>query len=100
MCILVLIHSPNPVIKFALDSSLGICYNYLMQTLFFISVGGAIPLLSKEPATATKSHRLNQGKMPHNPLDSSAPLVKKGKQREVPKAKRPTPLKKVLIFLP
>uniref|UniRef100_A0A8C4XTP9 SECIS binding protein 2 n=1 Tax=Falco tinnunculus TaxID=100819 RepID=A0A8C4XTP9_FALTI len=62
------------------------------------SVGGAIPLLSKEPATATKSHRLNQGKMPHNPLDSSAPLVKKGKQREVPKAKRPTPLKKVLIF--
>ena len=67
---------------------------------FFISVAGAIPLLSKESATATKNHRLNQGKMPHNTLDSSAPLVKKGKQREVPKAKRPTPLKKVLIFLP
>ncbi|NXW51055.1 SEBP2 protein, partial [Nyctiprogne leucopyga] len=61
------------------------------------SVGGAIPLLSKEPATATKNHRLNQGKMPHNPLDSSAPLVKKGKQREVPKAKRPTPLKKIIL---
>ncbi|NXN39137.1 SEBP2 protein, partial [Rhinoptilus africanus] len=61
------------------------------------SVGGAIPLLSKEPATATKSHRLNQGKMPHNPLDSSAPLVKKGKQREVPKAKRPTRLKKIIL---
>ncbi|NWH73143.1 SEBP2 protein, partial [Piaya cayana] len=61
------------------------------------SVGGAIPLLSKETATATKSHRLNQGKMPHNPLDSSAPLVKKGKQREVPKAKRPTPLKKIIL---
>ncbi|NWU12124.1 SEBP2 protein, partial [Cephalopterus ornatus] len=61
------------------------------------SVGGAIPLLSKEPAMATKSHRLNQGKMPHNPLDSSAPLVKKGKQREVPKAKRPTPLKKIIL---
>ncbi|XP_053910647.1 selenocysteine insertion sequence-binding protein 2 isoform X3 [Cuculus canorus] len=61
------------------------------------SVGGAIPLLSKEPATATKSHRLNQEKMPHNPLDSSAPLVKKGKQREVPKAKRPTPLKKIIL---
>ncbi|KAM9262134.1 selenocysteine insertion sequence-binding protein 2 isoform 2-T2 [Morus bassanus] len=61
------------------------------------SVGGAIPLLSKEPATATKSHRLNQGKMPHNPLDSSAPLVKKGKQREVPRAKRPTPLKKIIL---
>ncbi|KAM6303550.1 selenocysteine insertion sequence-binding protein 2-like isoform 2-T2 [Podargus strigoides] len=62
-----------------------------------LSVGGAIPLLSKEPATATKSHRLNQGTMPHNPLDSSAPLVKKGKQREVPKAKRPTPLKKIIL---
>ncbi|XP_050186124.1 selenocysteine insertion sequence-binding protein 2 isoform X3 [Myiozetetes cayanensis] len=61
------------------------------------SVGGAIPLLSKEPATATKTHRSNQAKMPHNPLDSSAPLVKKGKQREVPKAKRPTPLKKIIL---
>ncbi|NXU50604.1 SEBP2 protein, partial [Turnix velox] len=61
------------------------------------SVGGAIPLLSKEPATATKNNRLNQGKMPHNPLDSSAPLVKKGKQREVPKAKRPTRLKKIIL---
>ncbi|NXD89451.1 SEBP2 protein, partial [Chaetorhynchus papuensis] len=61
------------------------------------SVGGAIPLLSKDPATAARSHRLNQGKMPHNPLDSSAPLVKKGKQREVPKAKRPTPLKKIIL---
>ncbi|XP_027748038.1 selenocysteine insertion sequence-binding protein 2 isoform X2 [Empidonax traillii] len=61
------------------------------------SVGGAIPLLSKEPATATKTHRSNQAKMPHNPLDSSAPLVKKGKQREVPKAKRPTPLKRIIL---
>ncbi|NXG20154.1 SEBP2 protein, partial [Grallaria varia] len=61
------------------------------------SVGGAVPLLSKETAIATRSHRLNQGKMPHNPLDSSAPLVKKGKQREVPKAKRPTPLKKIIL---
>ncbi|XP_062456596.1 selenocysteine insertion sequence-binding protein 2 isoform X2 [Rhea pennata] len=61
------------------------------------TVGGAIPLLSKEPSTATKNHRLNEGKMPHNPLDSSAPLVKKGKQREVPKAKRPTPLKKIIL---
>ncbi|XP_021237192.1 selenocysteine insertion sequence-binding protein 2 [Numida meleagris] len=61
------------------------------------SVGGAVPLLSKESATATKNHRLNQGKVPHNPLDSSAPLVKKGKQREVPRAKRPTPLKKIIL---
>uniref|UniRef100_A0A8C2YA17 SECIS binding protein 2 n=1 Tax=Coturnix japonica TaxID=93934 RepID=A0A8C2YA17_COTJA len=63
-----------------------------------LSVAGAIPLLSKESATATKNHRLYQGNVPHNPLDSSAPLVKKGKQREVPKVKRPTPLKKFKEF--
>lgn len=62
-----------------------------------LSVAGAIPLLSKESATATKNHRLYQGNVPHNPLDSSAPLVKKGKQREVPKVKRPTPLKKIIL---
>lgn len=32
---------------------------------------------------------------PHNPLDSSAPRVKRGKEREIPKVKRPTALKKV-----
>uniref|UniRef100_A0A8C8RZZ6 SECIS binding protein 2 n=1 Tax=Pelusios castaneus TaxID=367368 RepID=A0A8C8RZZ6_9SAUR len=62
-----------------------------------LSVGGAIPLLSKEPATVTKNQPLTQGKIPHNPLDSSAPLVKKGKQREVPKAKKPTSLKKIIL---
>ncbi|XP_050801629.1 selenocysteine insertion sequence-binding protein 2 isoform X2 [Gopherus flavomarginatus] len=62
-----------------------------------LSVGGAIPLLSKEPTTVTKNQQLNQGKTPHNPLDSSAPLVKKGKQREVPKAKKPTSLKKIIL---
>nr|XP_048705198.1 selenocysteine insertion sequence-binding protein 2 isoform X1 [Caretta caretta] len=62
-----------------------------------LSVGGAIPLLSKETATVTKNQQLNQGKTPHNPLDSSAPLVKKGKQREVPKAKKPTSLKKIIL---
>ncbi|XP_075787994.1 selenocysteine insertion sequence-binding protein 2 isoform X2 [Pelodiscus sinensis] len=62
-----------------------------------LSVGGAIPILSKEPTTVTKNQQLNQGKTPHNPLDSSAPLVKKGKQREVPKAKKPTSLKKIIL---
>ncbi|XP_065406478.1 selenocysteine insertion sequence-binding protein 2 isoform X11 [Chrysemys picta bellii] len=62
-----------------------------------LSVGGAIPLLSKEPTTVTKNQQLSQGKTPHNPLDSSAPLVKKGKQREVPKAKKPTSLKKIIL---
>lgn len=60
------------------------------------SVGGAVTLPSKESTAIAKSHHLlNLAKTPHNPLDSSAPLVKKGKQREVPKAKKPTSLKKV-----
>ncbi|XP_037706914.1 selenocysteine insertion sequence-binding protein 2 isoform X2 [Choloepus didactylus] len=58
---------------------------------------GAVPVLSKESASGMKNHRLNQVKTPHNPLDSSAPLVKKGKQREVPKAKKPTSLKKIIL---
>lgn len=55
---------------------------------------GAVPVLSKD-AMSQKGHRFSQVKTPHNPLDSSAPLMKKGKQREVPKAKKPTSLKKV-----
>ncbi|KAJ8343580.1 hypothetical protein SKAU_G00309090 [Synaphobranchus kaupii] len=34
---------------------------------------------------------------PHNILDSSAPRVKRGKEREIPKVKRPTALKKVIL---
>ena len=36
-----------------------------------------------------------QDKFAHNPLDSTSPMMKKGKQREVPKAKKPTQLKRV-----
>ncbi|XP_078097519.1 selenocysteine insertion sequence-binding protein 2-like isoform X3 [Mustelus asterias] len=32
-----------------------------------------------------------------NPLDSGAPRVKRGKEREIPKAKRPTALKKIIL---
>ncbi|XP_063804744.1 selenocysteine insertion sequence-binding protein 2 [Pseudophryne corroboree] len=62
-----------------------------------LSVGGGIPVLSREPVTVTKHTQSKQGLAPHNPLDSSAPLVKKGKQREVPKAKKPTSLKKIIL---
>nr|XP_058157423.1 selenocysteine insertion sequence-binding protein 2 isoform X2 [Dasypus novemcinctus] len=58
---------------------------------------GAVPVLSKELASGMKNLRSSQVKTPHNPLDSSAPLVKKGKQREVPKAKKPTSLKKIIL---
>ncbi|XP_072808771.1 selenocysteine insertion sequence-binding protein 2 isoform X3 [Vicugna pacos] len=58
---------------------------------------GAVPVLSRESASGKKGQRPGPVKTPHNPLDSSAPLVKKGKQREVPKAKRPTSLKKIIL---
>ncbi|XP_059512339.1 selenocysteine insertion sequence-binding protein 2 isoform X8 [Myotis daubentonii] len=58
---------------------------------------GAVPVLSKEATLGKKGHRLSQVKAPHNPLDSSAPLMKKGKQREVPRAKKPTSLKKIIL---
>ncbi|KAM5329910.1 selenocysteine insertion sequence-binding protein 2 isoform 5-T7 [Glossophaga mutica] len=58
---------------------------------------GAVPVLSKEATSGKKGHRFSQVNTPHNPLDSSAPLMKKGKQREVPKAKKPTSLKKIIL---
>ncbi|XP_070231323.1 selenocysteine insertion sequence-binding protein 2 isoform X3 [Bos mutus] len=58
---------------------------------------GAVPVLSKDSMSGKKGHRLAQVKTPHNPLDSTSPMMKKGKQREVPKAKKPTPLKKIIL---
>ncbi|CAK7301690.1 Selenocysteine insertion sequence-binding protein 2 [Vulpes lagopus] len=58
---------------------------------------GAVPVLSRDTASGKKGHHFSQVKTPHNPLDSSAPLMKKGKQREVPKAKKPTSLKKIIL---
>ncbi|XP_076006941.1 selenocysteine insertion sequence-binding protein 2-like [Genypterus blacodes] len=61
-----------------------------------LSVGGARPVGHK-PLPGQKKPPWQQDKIAHNPLDSTSPLVKKGKQREVPKAKKPTPLKKVIL---
>ncbi|XP_075825765.1 selenocysteine insertion sequence-binding protein 2 isoform X3 [Microtus pennsylvanicus] len=58
---------------------------------------GAVPVLSKDASSGERGRRSNQVKTPHNPLDSSAPLMKKGKQREIPKAKKPTSLKKIIL---
>lgn len=59
----------------------------------FFVVGGGLPVAQKQPSAQKKPLR-QQDKMAHNPLDSTSPLVKKGKQREVPKLKKPTALKK------
>uniref|UniRef100_A0A1A7Y0L4 SECIS binding protein 2 n=2 Tax=Iconisemion striatum TaxID=60296 RepID=A0A1A7Y0L4_9TELE len=61
-----------------------------------LSVGGGLPVVQKQSSAPKKLH-WQQDKIAHNPLDSTSPLVKKGKQREVPKAKKPTPLKKVIL---
>lgn len=58
------------------------------------AVGGGLPVVQKQPPIQRKLP-WQQDKIAHNPLDSTSPLVKKGKQREVPKAKKHTPLKKV-----
>ncbi|KAJ8285575.1 hypothetical protein GJAV_G00028400 [Gymnothorax javanicus] len=52
-----------------------------------LSVGGTLPVAHKG-SSAHKKHPMEQLKVPHNPLDSTSPLVKKGKQREVPKVKK------------
>ncbi|XP_008334068.1 selenocysteine insertion sequence-binding protein 2 isoform X2 [Cynoglossus semilaevis] len=57
-----------------------------------LSVGGGLPVVHKASMTQKKPE-----KFAHNPLDSTSPLVKKGKQREVPKPKKPTALKKVIL---
>ncbi|CAN9512895.1 unnamed protein product [Ophioblennius macclurei] len=61
-----------------------------------LSVGGGLPVVQKQQP-GLKKPPWQQDKIAHNPLDSTSPLVKKGKQREVPKAKKPTPLKRVIL---
>ena len=67
---------------------------YVSFKTFLFKVGGGLPVVQKQ-ASVQKKPSWQQGQVAHNPLDSTCPMVKKGKQREVPKAKKPTPLKKV-----
>uniref|UniRef100_A0AAY4BX63 Ribosomal protein eL8/eL30/eS12/Gadd45 domain-containing protein n=1 Tax=Denticeps clupeoides TaxID=299321 RepID=A0AAY4BX63_9TELE len=61
-----------------------------------LSVGSALPVVPMDQSRQ-KKHPRKQEMVPHNPLDSTSPLVKKGKQREIPKAKKPTPLKRIIL---
>ncbi|XP_069618306.1 selenocysteine insertion sequence-binding protein 2 [Ranitomeya imitator] len=62
-----------------------------------LCVGGGVTVKAREPANVGKTPQSKLSLTPHNPLDSTSPLVKKGKQREVPKAKKPTSLKKIIL---
>ncbi|XP_073527109.1 selenocysteine insertion sequence-binding protein 2 isoform X2 [Phyllobates terribilis] len=62
-----------------------------------LSVGSGVTVKPREPPNVGKNLQSKLSLTPHNPLDSTSPLVKKGKQREVPKAKKPTSLKKIIL---
>ncbi|KAM6302256.1 selenocysteine insertion sequence-binding protein 2-like isoform 3-T3 [Podargus strigoides] len=60
------------------------------------TVGSAAPFHTKESASR-KSLKGQPSMGCLNPLDSTAPKVKRGKEREIAKLKRPTALKKIIL---
>lgn len=69
---------------------------FCLNTYFFL-VGTATQFhsLGSSSVASTLKGQQQQYTAPHNSLDSTAPRVKRGKEREIPKVKRPTALKKV-----
>lgn len=69
------------------------------MTFWFLSpVGTTSPFHSSSKVASTLKSQQQLYSAPHNALDSTAPRVKRGKEREIPKVKRPTALKKVQMF--
>ncbi|XP_061102488.1 selenocysteine insertion sequence-binding protein 2-like isoform X2 [Conger conger] len=61
------------------------------------TVGTTTPFHSKDSGNKAPGQKGQAYVGPHNALDSSAPRMKRGKEREVPKVKRPTALKKIIL---
>ncbi|KAM9408388.1 selenocysteine insertion sequence-binding protein 2-like isoform 2-T2 [Pholidichthys leucotaenia] len=63
------------------------------------TVGTTTPFHSSCSTSMPSMLRIHQQtySAPHNALDSTAPRIKKGKEREIPKVKRPTALKKIIL---
>ncbi|XP_029430806.1 selenocysteine insertion sequence-binding protein 2-like isoform X2 [Rhinatrema bivittatum] len=61
------------------------------------TVGSAVPFHTKESVNRKSLIRGEPSMGPPNPLDSTAPKVKRGKEKEIPKLKRPTALKKIIL---
>ncbi|XP_075064075.1 selenocysteine insertion sequence-binding protein 2-like [Mixophyes fleayi] len=61
------------------------------------TVGSAVPFHTKENTNRNLFAKAQTLVGSPNPLDSTAPRVKRGKEKEVPKLKRPTALKKIIL---
>ncbi|XP_052663445.1 selenocysteine insertion sequence-binding protein 2-like isoform X1 [Harpia harpyja] len=61
------------------------------------TVGSAAPFHTKESANRKPLTKGQPSMGCLNPLDSTAPKVKRGKEREIAKLKRPTALKKIIL---
>ncbi|XP_054858511.1 selenocysteine insertion sequence-binding protein 2-like [Eublepharis macularius] len=61
------------------------------------TVGSPAPFHAKEPANRKSLAKGQPSVGCLNPLDSTAPKVKRGKERELSKLKRPTALKKIIL---
>lgn len=70
-----------------------------MLMLSFSPVGTAAPFHSTTNMSSMLKGHQQPYSAPHNTLDSTAPRIKRGKEREIPKVKRPTALKKVGVYV-
>nr|XP_056721828.1 selenocysteine insertion sequence-binding protein 2-like [Euleptes europaea] len=61
------------------------------------TVGSPAPFHAKEPANRKSLPKGQPSVGCLNPLDSTAPKIKRGKERELSKLKRPTALKKIIL---
>lgn len=63
--------------------------------LILSTVGTITPYHSMGLSSGLSMLKTQPNSTPYNPLDSTAPRVKRGKEKEIPKVKRHTALKKV-----
>ncbi|KAI1904071.1 hypothetical protein AGOR_G00001900 [Albula goreensis] len=61
------------------------------------TVGATALFHTRDPGDKALAMKDQHYVAPHNILDSSAPRMKRGKEREIPKVKRPTALKKIIL---
>ncbi|XP_074090823.1 selenocysteine insertion sequence-binding protein 2-like isoform X2 [Macrotis lagotis] len=61
------------------------------------TVVSAVPLQSKDSANRKSLTKSQPCLAPLNPLDTTSPKIKRGKEKEIAKLKRPTALKKVIL---